>query len=291
MGCIVTKEASEEQRQEICKEAAKEMATLCLEPAASRADKIIVKLPPDFEKMKEVREKLLKLQEDATSGKPGEGDNAKSSGGGGIMGMITKGLEKVGDAIGDTVAASFGALAEMMEASIKGLEGPMAEIAKDLIAAKKTEILKVLSNAIVSSGVENAEVLCRGESKTAISEHFVQKSAISLGKQLLPDCGEFIKQHKAIQAWNAAVVAYNKAVEKLKAAGLADKFKLEGIDGDIKQYICEQTVLGLGAQMGDEETKVREDPRGKPVRYPQIFTKVFTKHKLLESDWRQVAGN
>lgn len=297
MGCFGSKEATPEEKQAICKQMAREMMCCCLEPALTNGDRIVVSLPEDFQVMKNASAALKKMAADArASPAAGAAPAAPEQAIGGMMGMIGKVANLVQntatvvcDQVGQGVAATFEASAVVLDNAIDGVEKPMSRIGQDLIAAKKAEITRLVSEFIVKSQVEDAFNLCQGP-ETAISEYIIGKAVEELGKILLADVGEYIKAHDTIKNWDAAIVKYNEAVEKARQAGLADKLNLKGIQLDINQHICRQVILGLCKQMGLEETKVRQSPVGKAVRSPVIFAKVFQKDLLTYADHKKVTG-
>jgi len=213
-----------------------------------------------------------------------------------MMGMLNKGLamaekamETVGDAVGQGFAVGFNSAADVLDNAVQGVEKPMSTIGADLITAKRAELIKVLSNHIVSAKVDTAFDLCQGPN-TAISEYIIGQASGNLSRQLMTVVGVFIADHDTIKMWDAAIGKYNKAIEAVNAAGMADKLQLKGIQLDIKEYICEQAVLGLCEQMAAEETKVRAAPQGKATRSPAVFFKVFNKDKLMQSDYKTVTS-
>merc|ERR1719382_203920 len=103
---------------------------------------------------------------------------------------------------------------------------------------------------------------------------------------------EVLKEHQAIKMWHDAIGKYNSVVEKVKALKMGEKVPLKGIELDIKDYICEQTVLEIGRLMGEEEQRIRSDPKaatqGGTCNHPVVFVKVFNGDKLMDVDYKQV---
>lgn len=313
--------ASPEEREFICNHMAKEMMTVSIPPALVRAKTTIeIKLPPDFDRMKkaiaELRQSSANLkssggdeqpaaeeqpaQTDATDGGGEQETEQKQSGGGGFGGMLAAGLSKAKEAAGAVVdkvssvastgiASGLDAVADLLDDKLAKVEEPMSKIGQNLVENREEQIKKVLSNCIVGTKVENASELCKGPN-TALSDFFIAKSATSIARQLEAVVADYIKEHAAIKAWEAAINQYNSAIEKILALHptISQTLALKGISLNIQEYVCEQTVRGMAVRMGEEEVKIREDPFGKCANHMETFSKVFKQQPLNRNDYKRL---
>jgi len=175
------------------------------------------------------------------------------------------------------------AAADLLDKTIAGVEEPISTIGQDIVAVKKDDIAKVMSNHIVTSKVDGAVELCKGP-ENAISDYIVTKASRHVTTQLLLVIDEVLNDHKGIKAWDVAIVQYNQVIESVAALNISHKIVLKPIQLDMKDYICEQTVLAIGKEMGKEEAKIRQSPQGKSSDHPDIFFRVFNGDKLMQKD-------
>jgi len=295
MGICASEPATPEEQQGICKAMAKEMMLISVNPALGRCDQIKVTMPPAFDQMGKASADLKKMAEESKN-KP-EASQAEAEElwrvNGGIMGMlgiphrfVTAGVESAANLAMDGVSAGLVAAADVLDKASKEIEGPMSTIGKDICAAKKEEISKVLCKYIVESKIEGAVELCKGPPDTAISDYLVGQASKHITTQLMGVVGEVIDGHQAIEAWRAAIYQYNAAIEQVGKLKMG--WKMGYIVFDINKYICEQTVLGLAKEMGKDEAEVRKNPTDKANNHKVIFFKVFNGDQLTKSDYKTV---
>jgi len=312
------KPATPEEKQEICKVMAKDMADMCVEEAMNDPAQMSIKAPPDLDTIREASQSLKDLAEEvkakvAELTADGEEEPAEPASGGmlgGMMNMLGQAADVVQDGLG--VVANLGAkgiagglvkMAEGLDATIAGVEEPMTTIGKDIAAAKKTEITDLVKQYIKGGQVPKAEELCMTGDNDAITKSLILAASDDISGKLKDPVEDAIKEHTAIKAWDACIENYNAMCTKLGEMKDSIKAKVESeklddfcpspMEFDIKVYICQQTALEVGRLMGVAEARRRAAPQNMGS-YPDIFLKVFRtdkteeRDKLMDFDYKEV---
>lgn len=301
MGCLASKPASDEEKQEICKVCAKDMMNLCVDEAMTDPSQIKIVAPPALTKIKETSAKLRAAAAEAKSAADAEGEEAAAEaepaeGGGGAFGfggMISSVLNTGADLVGQAVefAADMGnkgiskaleGMSDMLDSAIQQVEEPMTTIGKDLVTGKKVELTNSLKEYIGNAAVPNAVALCmESEQPDAISKLIIGEAKGPVAEKLQPVVVAGVEKNPAIKAWDSCIEKYNGAIDKLKQMQETVQLPLadwapEKVELDLKKYICEEAVGELGRLMGEAEGRRRANPE-KMGKFPEIFEKVFKK--------------
>jgi len=296
MGCTGSKPATPEECEVICAHMGKVMLTICIDPALNQVDKIKVPLPSDFDNVKKAVDQLKDMAARAGADKAdGEAEKApeeaKTGGMGGLMNKASQIASQAADAVAGAAAAGtsagLNAIASSLEKSIAAFEEPMAKIAKDVIAAKREDIVRILKAHINDTKFScDAVSLCKGPAN-ALSEDMIVKGAPDMGKQFVNSVDEFLTQSAVVHAWNKMIGVYNDAVNVGKQVA-GDKLPLKGIQLNIKEYIEENIFVGIGKEIGEIEAEIRAKPENQAVSNPMVFAAVFRGVVLTAADHKAV---
>jgi len=308
----VPRQCTAEEKAEMCKDSGAEMMTLCLPPTMERSGEVTVTAPPDIAKL---RETAVKLREQAAAAKAKEeanpppaeekaeaaGEEKKGGMFGGMMGMVNKGLEAVGDAAeaadkavnkaaGAVMSTVLSSAADLLDKGVDKVESPLTAVGKETVADKKEAIQKVLTVRIngLKTNDEDPVKLCRGEEPhggaqykecptDSLSKHVIMKG--DLKSELREAVQDNVNDHASVKNWKALIDQYNKAASYCAEHNLT---KLDPIQLDLVDHILSEIIQSLAKIMGEEEAKLRASSFGTKAVFAQTFAKVFSEETLTQ---------
>jgi hypothetical protein len=316
---MASKPATDEEKQEICKVCAKDMANMSIDEALNDASTMKIDAPPALDAIKQASQNLKDLAKEIRdkglelgAGDDEEEAEAPAAGGvmGSVMGMFSKAAEVAADVAGKAgeyslrgVAKGIRKSAEGLDEVIKGVEEPMTRIGEDIARAKKDEIIGVIKEYIKGGQVPKAEELCMKGEPDAISKSLITAAAPDVATKLKVPVEAAMQESGTIKAWDACIDTYNAMCDQLAQMKDTLKEHLESemldsmvpgkIELDLNAYICEKVALEVGRLMGLVEARKRDAPQNLGS-FPDIFLKVFRKDKvegrddLMDKDFKEV---
>jgi len=132
-----------------------------------------------------------------------------------------------------------------LEKQVEKLEEEMNRAAERAVGASG----QILADAIKNLSVEDAVSIIASKDERMGTRYLYRETSDSLTEQMAPIIRDAMGGEQVMDTWQKLTAAYN-CIPLTKP-----------VETDLEQYLCRKTLEGLFYEIGEQEVKIRQDPK------------------------------
>ena len=132
-----------------------------------------------------------------------------------------------------------------LEKQVEKLEEDMNRAAERAVGASG----QILADAIKNLSVEDAASIIASKNERMGTRYLYRETSDSLTEQMAPIIRDAMGGEQVMDTWQKLTAAYNRIP------------LTKPIETDLEQYLCRKTLEGLFYEIGEQEVKIRRDPK------------------------------
>lgn len=132
-----------------------------------------------------------------------------------------------------------------LEKQVEKLEQDMNRAAERAVGASG----RILADAIINLSVEDAASIIASQNDRMGTQYLYRETADSLTEQIAPIIRDAMGGEQVMDTWQKLTAACNRLP------------LTKPIETDLEQYLCRKTLEGLFYEIGEQEVKIRQDPK------------------------------